>query len=349
MELEKAMSDPAIWDDQRRAKGIGEEIAGIQAEKNLFESLSKQLGDLDAYAELLKQDASLEAEAQRELKNFEEALQAIELKTLLSEPYDANSAILTIHPGAGGTESQDWAEMLLRMYSRWAARAGFTVELADLLPGDEAGIKSATLFVKGMNAFGMLKGETGVHRLVRISPFDANKRRHTSFASVELLPEIPDDVSVEVREDDVRIDTFRASGAGGQHVNKTDSAVRLTHLPTGIVVACQNERSQHQNKAMAFRILKAKLFERELESRQKKMEELAGEKKEIGWGRQIRSYVFQPYMMVKDLRTRHQKGDVQAVMNGEIDDFIKAYLVFRKTGRPENIEQSAEESDGLSS
>lgn len=342
------MSDPSIWEDQRKAKAIGEEISKIQSEKNQFDFLSRKLGDLEVYAEFLKHDSSMEAEAQKEVNAFEKSIQSFELKILLSEPYDSHSAILTIHPGAGGTESQDWAEMLLRLYSRWAERSGYKVELADLLPGEEAGIKSATLFVKGLNAYGLLKGEMGIHRLVRISPFDANKRRHTSFASVEILPELPDDIAVDIRDEEVRIDTFRASGAGGQHVNKTDSAVRVTHLPTGLVVTCQNERSQHQNKAMAFRILRAKLFEKELENRQKELQALTGEKKEIGWGRQIRSYVFQPYSMVKDVRTRQQTGNVQSVMDGDIDEFIKAYLIFKKTGRSQKIEETGEPEDELS-
>lgn len=334
-ELESAMENPEIWRDSAKAKTSGQEISRIREEKNLIETLSRKLEDLEAYAELLAQDSSLQSEVEKEAGGVEEALHSLELQTLFSEPYDVNSCILTIHPGAGGTESQDWARMLLRMYSRWAEKTGFVVELADLLPGEEAGIKSATLFIKGENAYGRLRGETGVHRLVRISPFDANKRRHTSFASVEVLPEISEEIQVDLREDEVRIDTFRASGAGGQYVNKTDSAVRLTHLPTGIVVSCQNERSQHQNKAMAFKILKAKLFEKEQENRQKNMEELVGEKKEIAWGHQIRSYVFQPYSLIKDLRTGYETGNVQAVMDGDLDDFIKSFLVFRKTSRKE--------------
>jgi len=312
---------------------VSQELARIRDDKRLVETLTKKFEDLEAYAELIHQDPSLESEAKAVSNELDIALHDLELKTLLSEPYDESPAILTIHPGAGGTESQDWAQMLMRMYTRWAERSGFGVEIADLLPGEEAGIKSATLFIKGFNAYGLLRGETGVHRLVRISPFDANKRRHTSFASVEVLPDIPDDIEIEIRDEEVRIDTFRASGAGGQHVNKTDSAVRLTHLATGIVISCQNERSQHQNRAMAFKILKAKLFEREIQERQKKLEALTGKKMEIGWGRQIRSYVFQPYTMVKDMRTGCETGNIQAVMDGEIDEFIRTLLVFRKTGQ----------------
>jgi peptide chain release factor 2 len=336
------MENPALWEDQEKARKVGQELSRLREERSLLDSFEKKLEDLEVYADLLKEDPSLEKEAEKEARSLESALNELELKTLLFEPYDACSAILSIHPGAGGTESQDWAEMLLRMYSRWAERAGFAVEVADLLPGEEAGIKSATLFIKGLNAYGYLKGEHGVHRLVRISPFDANKRRHTSFASVEVLPEINDEIKIEIREEDLKIDTFRSSGAGGQHVNKTESAVRITHLPTGIVVACQNERSQQQNKAMALRILKAKLFEIEEEKRQKTLEDLAGKKTEIAWGRQIRSYVFQPYSLIKDLRTGMESGNVQAVMDGELDGFIKAYLVFRKTGQVvKAVEQEA--------
>ncbi len=322
---------------------MGQELSRIREEQAFLQTLAKRIEDLEVYSELLKQDSSLESEAEKEAKEVEKDLRELELRTLLSEPYDSNSAILTIHPGAGGTESQDWAEMLLRMYTRWAERSGFVLEMADLLPGEEAGIKSATLFVKGTNAYGSLNGETGVHRLVRISPFDANKRRHTSFASVEVLPDIPDDIKIDIRDDDVKIDTYRASGAGGQHVNKTDSAVRLTHFPTGIVVTCQNERSQHQNKAMAYKILKAKLFEKELEARQKKLTELTGQKSEIGWGRQIRSYVFQPYSLIKDLRTGYETGNIQPVLDGDIDEFIKTYLVFRKTGQRVKVVEEDEE------
>jgi len=322
---------------------VGQELSRIREEQAFLQTLAKRIEDLEVYSELLKQDSSLESEAEKEAKEVEKDLRELELRTLLSEPYDSNSAILTIHPGAGGTESQDWAEMLLRMYTRWAERSGFVLEMADLLPGEEAGIKSATLFVKGTNAYGSLNGETGVHRLVRISPFDANKRRHTSFASVEVLPDIPDDIKIDIRDDDVKIDTYRASGAGGQHVNKTDSAVRLTHFPTGIVVTCQNERSQHQNKAMAYKILKAKLFEKELEARQKKLTELTGQKSEIGWGRQIRSYVFQPYSLIKDLRTGYETGNIQPVLDGDIDEFIKTYLVFRKTGQRVKVVEEDEE------
>ncbi len=332
-ELENLLTDPLIWQDQEKARSIGQEISKIREEKNLIDSLTSKIENLKVYAELMDQDSSLETEAKNEAKEIEKTLTSLELKILFSEPYDSSSAILSIHPGAGGTESQDWAQMLLRMYSRWAERSGFASEIADLLPGEVAGIKSATIFIKGRFAYGYLKGETGVHRLVRISPFDANKRRHTSFASIEILPEVSDEVKIEIREEELKIDTFRASGAGGQHVNRTESAIRITHLPSGIIVSCQNERSQHQNKELALRILKAKLFEIEMEKRQKAMEELTGKKTEIGWGRQIRSYVFQPYSLIKDLRTGYETGNLQAVMDGELDEFLRTYLVFRKTGR----------------
>jgi peptide chain release factor 2 len=245
---------------------------------------------------------------------------------MLSEPYDRNSAILQLHPGAGGTESQDWADMLLRMYTRWAEDHGYKVETLDYLAGDEAGIKSVTLLIKGNYAYGYLKAEKGIHRLVRISPFDSSGRRHTSFVSVEVMPEIDNDIEIEIRQEDLKIDTYRSSGAGGQHVNTTDSAVRITHIPTGIVVTCQSERSQIKNRDRAMKILKARLYERQLEEQQKELQSLKGEQSEIGWGNQIRSYVFHPYSMVKDHRTQVEVGNVQAVMDGEIDSFIEAYL-----------------------
>jgi peptide chain release factor 2 len=254
----------------------------------------------------------------------------MELRSTLSQPEDRHNAIMTIHPGAGGTESQDWAQILMRMYMRWAEKRGFKVEIADLLAGEEAGIKSATITISGDYAYGYLKGEAGVHRLVRISPFDANKRRHTSFAAILVYPEITEDIDIEVREDELKIDTFRASGAGGQHVNKTSSAVRITHLPTGIVVSCQNERSQHKNKAMAMKILKARLYAIKKKEQDEKMEEFIGEKKDIAWGSQIRSYTLQPYQLIKDHRTGHETGNVNAVLDGDIDSFIKEYLLLKR-------------------
>ena len=263
------------------------------------------------------------------LKNtniLQKELEKLELSTLLSGKYDSNNAILTIHPGAGGTESQDWAEMLYRMYIRWATKNNYTIKELDYLEGEEAGIKSVTFEVIGQNAYGYLKSEKGVHRLVRISPFDSGGRRHTSFASVEVLPEITDDIEIEINQDDLRIDTYRASGAGGQHINKTSSAVRITHIPTNIVVACQSERSQLQNRETAMKMLKSKLFDLKEKEQKEKIEDLKGEQKQIAWGSQIRSYVFCPYTMVKDHRTNYEVGNVESVMNGEIDDFIESYL-----------------------
>ncbi len=277
-------------------------------------------------------DSSLLAELDRQLDALERTIAQLERDNLLSGEKDINSAIVTIHPGAGGTESQDWAQMLMRMYLRWAERSGYAVQVIDLQGGDEAGIKSVTFTVKGEYAYGRLRVEAGVHRLVRISPFDANKRRHTSFASVFVYPELEDDVDIVIDEKDLRIDTYRASSAGGQHVNKTSSAIRITHLPTGLVTQCQNERSQHQNKEVAMKVLRAELYELEQRKKEEEMAKLTGEKKEIGWGSQIRSYVFQPYQMVKDHRTGKELGNVSAVMDGEIDGFIEAYLMQTAAG-----------------
>ena len=254
----------------------------------------------------------------------------MELQSTLSMKEDRCHAIMTIHPGAGGTESQDWAQILMRMYMRWAERNGYKVEIVDYLPGEEAGIKSVTMTVSGKYAYGYLKGEAGVHRLVRISPFDANKRRHTSFAAILVYPEISEDIDIEINDDDLKIDTFRASGAGGQHVNKTDSAIRITHAPSGIVVSCQNERSQHNNKATAMKILKARLYAIKKKEQDEKLEGFIGEKKDIAWGSQIRSYTLQPYQLIKDHRTGYEAGNVNAVLDGSIDDFIKEYLLMRK-------------------
>lgn len=262
--------------------------------------------------------------------DLKEEIQDIELRNLLSEELDRNNAILTIHPGAGGTESQDWAQMLMRMYLRWAERKGLKSEVIDIQSGDEAGIKGATITFSGEYAYGYLSAEAGVHRLVRISPFDANKRRHTSFAAVIVFPEVEDDIEIDIREEDIKMDTFRASGAGGQHVNKTSSAVRLTHLPTGIIVSCQNERSQHKNRAVAMKILRARLYDLERKAQEKRLEEMAGDKKDIAWGSQIRSYVLQPYRMVKDHRTGIEIGDVDSVLDGNIEKFINEYLKIRE-------------------
>ena len=262
------------------------------------------------------------------VQDLEKAVKKLELEIILNGKYDPNNAYLSVHPGAGGTESQDWAQMLLRMYMRWAERKGFDVEIVEYQPGEEAGIKDATILIKGEYAYGYLKHESGVHRLVRISPFDAARRRHTSFASVNVIPEIEDDVDIEIKPEDLKIETFRASGHGGQHVNKTESAVRITHIPTGIVVTCQNERSQHQNKQTALKILKARLYQLELEKKRKEIQEIQGELKDISWGNQIRSYVFHPYTLVKDHRTGVETSNVDAVMDGDIDIFIEAELVY---------------------
>lgn len=274
-----------------------------------------------------EEDSGLLSEIQNELNRIEKELGEFELQAMLSGENDKANAILSIHPGAGGTESQDWAEILLRMYLRWAERRGYKAEINDYQPGEVAGVKSVTVTLSGEYAYGYLRAENGVHRLVRISPFDANKRRHTSFASVFVFPELEDDIKVDIREDDLRIDTYRSSGAGGQHVNKTDSAVRITHIPTNIVVQCQNDRSQHKNKSAAMKILRSRLYELEHEKQKEKMEEIQGEKKEIGWGHQIRSYVLHPYRLVKDLRTKIEVGNADAVLDGEIDSFIEAFLL----------------------
>jgi peptide chain release factor 2 len=322
------MSAPDFWDDNERAQKIISEANAVKSVVDDFTALSDELDDLSAMAELLEEesDESLEAELAQRVPGLMRKIEAFELQLLLNQPYDKNNAILELHPGAGGTESQDWAEMLLRMYRRWAEDKGFKVEVLDYLPGDEAGIKSVTLLIKGHNAYGYLKAEKGVHRLVRISPFDASGRRHTSFVSCDVVPEIEDDGTVEVRPEDLRIDTYRSSGAGGQHVNTTDSAVRITHLPTGIVVTCQSERSQIQNRERAMKMLISKLVERRMEEQMKELAEIRGEQTEIAWGNQIRSYVFHPYSLVKDHRTQHETSNVQAVMDGEIDPFIDAYL-----------------------
>jgi len=277
------------------------------------------------------QDESMEAEIEKALKNWFKKLEQLELETLLSGPYDSHRAIISLHAGAGGTEAQDWVSMLLRMYTRYCEKRGFKIETLDFLVGDEAGIKSVTLGVEGQNAYGYLKSEKGVHRLVRISPFDASGRRHTSFASMDVLPQVEQDDEIDIEPDDLKIDTYRSGGAGGQHVNKTDSAVRITHLPTNIVVQCQDERSQHSNKDKAMKLLKAKLLEKKLEEQEAQLREIRGDQQEIGWGSQIRSYVFQPYCLVKDHRTNVEVGDVDAVMDGDLDIFVSAYLAkFRK-------------------
>ena len=295
---------------------------------NEFTDLNETYENLELTYELVKEenDADLQEELTAELKELANRLNDFELQLLLSEPYDKNNAILELHPGAGGTESQDWGSILLRMYTRWGEKKGYKVETLDYLPGDEAGIKSVTLLIKGHNAYGYLKAEKGVHRLVRISPFDSSGRRHTSFVSCEVMPEFNDEIEIDLRNEDLKIDTYRSSGAGGQHVNTTDSAVRITHVPTGVVVTCQSERSQIKNRERAMNMLKAKLYQRKIEEQEKELANIRGEQKEIGWGSQIRSYVFHPYSLVKDHRTNVEIGNIQSVIDGEIDPFIDAYL-----------------------
>ncbi|MBD0407355.1 peptide chain release factor 2 [Bacillus sp. 1021] len=327
-ELDEKMAEPEFWNDQQKAQTVINEANGLKEYVNSYHQLSESHEELQMTHDLLKEepDTDLQQELEKELKSLTKELNEFELQLLLSEPYDKNNAILELHPGAGGTESQDWGSMLLRMYTRWAERRGFKVETLDYLPGDEAGIKSVTLLIKGHNAYGYLKAEKGVHRLVRISPFDSSGRRHTSFVSCEVMPEFNEEIDIDIRTEDIKVDTYRASGAGGQHVNTTDSAVRITHLPTNVVVTCQTERSQIKNRDRAMKMLKAKLYQRRIEEQQAELDEIRGEQKEIGWGSQIRSYVFHPYSMVKDHRTNTEMGNVQAVMDGDIDIFIDAYL-----------------------
>ncbi|SFE93013.1 bacterial peptide chain release factor 2 (bRF-2) [Alteribacillus iranensis] len=322
------MTEPGFWDDQDISKKVIDESNVLKETVNGFKEVNVLLEDLEVSYELVKEenDEDLMQDLEDGIKELHKKLHEYELQMLLSEPYDKNNAILELHPGAGGTESQDWASMLLRMYKRWAENKGFQVETLDFLAGDEAGVKSVTLLIKGHNAYGYLKAEKGVHRLVRISPFDSSGRRHTSFVSCDVMPELDDNVEVEINSEDLKIDTYRSSGAGGQHVNTTDSAVRITHLPTNTVVTCQNERSQIKNRERAMKMLRAKLYQLKIEEQQKEVDELRGEQKEIGWGSQIRSYVFHPYNMVKDHRTNVEIGNTSAVMDGEINRFIDEYL-----------------------
>jgi len=328
-DLNLQMESDGFWNDPDTAQEVSRKRATIERTLARWQEMRAQVEDLDVLVQLADEEEAGEllAEIETKLDALENLAEARRVELMLAGEADHYDAILTIHPGAGGTESADWAAMLLRMYTRWADRTGFEVETLDFAPAEEAGIKSATLMVRGEYAYGYLKAEAGVHRLVRISPFDAAKRRHTSFASVFVAPDVPDDVEVTIDEKDLRVDVYRSSGAGGQHVNKTSSAVRLTHLPTGIVVQCQNERSQHQNKAQAMKVLRGRLYERELARREAELDKIVGEKSEIAWGSQIRSYVFQPYQMVKDHRTGHETGNVQAVMDGDVGPFIRAYLL----------------------
>lgn len=322
------MGEPTFWDKPEEAQKITQELNAVKNSVDRYEDMVTRYEEMKLLWEMGMEDKdeSLCEEVENEIKAIQDCIEKLELEILLSEEYDKNNAILTLHAGAGGTEAQDWTQMLLRMYVRWAERNGFTVETVDLLPGDEAGVKSATILVKGHNAYGYLKGEKGVHRLVRISPFDANSRRHTSFSACDVMPEIDDDVEVNIDMNDVRVDTYRASGAGGQHINKTDSAVRMTHIPTGVVAQCQNERSQLKNKEQCLRILRARLFELELQKREEELVALEGDQQKIEWGSQIRSYVFHPYNMVKDHRTGTETSDTQGVMDGDLNKFIESYL-----------------------
>lgn len=317
-----------FWDDRELAQEVAQTLSSQKETLEMFSTLETDWGDLYEMVELSleEEDESLKRELAKDIVLLEAVVEEMELETLLAGAYDGNNAFITLHAGAGGTESQDWAQMLMRMYMRFAEKNGFQVEILDLLPCDEAGIKNVTLLIKGENAYGYLKAEKGVHRLVRISPFDASGRRHTSFVSLECLPEIDDNIDIEIDAGDLKIDTYRAGGAGGQHVNTTDSAVRITHLPTGVVVQCQNERSQHANRIVAMRMLKSKLVEIEEAKKEKELSQIRGEQRDIAWGSQIRSYVFHPYSLVKDHRTNLENGNIAAVMDGDILPFIRAYL-----------------------
>lgn len=327
-ELETKTNDQGFWDNNQESSNIITKMKRLLNKVENFEKLQNELENLESLNELLLQEEDIELgkEVLKNTSKLEESLEKLEMETLLSGKYDKNNAILTLHPGAGGTESQDWAEMLYRMYCKWAVNNGFEVQELDYLDGDEAGIKSVTFLVKGENAYGYLKGEMGVHRLVRISPFDSGGRRHTSFASLEVLPEITEDIKLDINPEDIKMDVYRASGAGGQKVNKTSSAVRLTHIPTGIVTACQTERSQTQNREYAMTMLKSKLLELKEKEQKDKIEDLKGVQRDIAWGSQIRSYVFCPYTLVKDHRTNYEVGNVEAVMNGDLNGFIESYL-----------------------
>jgi peptide chain release factor 2 len=335
-ELNLVTSRPDFWNDGERAQGILKEQASLREIVESWERYRAGLEEARFFLDLAKDEKNEEAlnEAASKAADVAQGLARLELSQTLGDPDDRRSAIVSLHPGAGGTEAQDWAEMLLRMYLRWADRKGYRKEILEYQPGEEAGVKSVTFTVEGEYAYGYLKAEAGIHRLVRISPFDANSRRHTSFASVFVYPEIDETIKVEINENDLRVDTYRSSGAGGQHVNKTDSAVRLTHIPTGIVVACQNERSQHKNKAMAMKILRSRLYELEIEKQKEKMEVYHKTKKEIAWGSQIRSYVLHPYRMVKDHRTGIEVGNADSVLDGDLDRLIQAYLLQTSESQP---------------
>ena len=327
--LEEQTQKEEFWNkNPKETSEVLSQIKQLKSKVNKYENSENELSNLVELTELanIENDIDVAEDILKSTNKLEKEVEELQLETLLSGKYDKCNAILTLHPGAGGTESQDWAEMLYRMYVRWATQKGYTVKELDYLEGDEAGIKSVTFEIVGLNAYGYMKGEMGVHRLVRISPFDAGGRRHTSFASLEVLPEITDDIKIDINPDDIRVDTYRASGAGGQHINKTSSAVRITHIPTNIVVACQSERSQIQNRETAMKMLKSKLFDLKEKEQKEKIEDLKGEQKDIAWGSQIRSYVFCPYTLVKDHRTNYETGNVESVMNGNLDGFITSYL-----------------------
>ena len=332
-QLEQKTAENDFWQkDQKETSKILAQIKQLKSKIEKYENANSEVEELIELTELanLENDEEVAKEIIKSTNKLEQEIEKIQLETLLSGKYDKNNAILTLHPGAGGTESQDWAEMLYRMYTRWATKNGYEVKELDYLEGDEAGIKSVTFEIVGQNAYGYMKGEMGVHRLVRISPFDAGGRRHTSFASLEVLPELTVDIQIDINPDDLRVDTYRASGAGGQHINKTSSAIRITHIPTNTVVACQSERSQLQNRETAMKMLKSKLFDLKEKEQKEKIEDLKGEQKDIAWGSQIRSYVFCPYTLVKDHRTNFEVGNVESVMDGNIDGFIESYLIYCK-------------------
>ena len=333
--LRESIQDHSVWKDPEKsaiAKKNQARITFFEKKSGLWQELDKKIQDMNEYIEIAEMENAYDLipKIDQNIQSMKKTYQKIDIENLLDQKDDARNAFLNIHPGAGGTESQDWADMLYRAYTRWAESKGFQMDTIDYQGGDEAGIKNVTLLLKGVNVFGLLRSENGIHRLVRISPFDSNKKRHTSFASVHVSPEISDDVKVDVQEKDLRIDTFRASGAGGQHINKTDSAVRILHIPTGLVVNCQNDRSQIKNRATGMKILKAKLYELAQSEKKKEIESKSGERKDISWGNQIRSYVFHPYNLVKDIRTGYETGNIQSVMNGDFDPFIDAYLRLKK-------------------
>jgi peptide chain release factor 2 len=334
--IEEKVSDPNFWQDQEKAQGVLQHRKQIEDRVNAEDTLNRKMSDVETYFHLAEEEkddaqrAALLEDVAKEIAAADAYVSDLETKTLLAGENDRLSAIVTIKPGAGGTESQDWAEMLLRMYLRWAEQKGLRSTVVDSTPGEEAGIKSATVLIEGENAYGMLSGESGVHRLVRISPFDQAARRHTSFASVFVIPEIDDEIEINVRPEDLRVDTFRAGGHGGQNVNKVESAVRITHLPSGIVVQCQNERSQHKNREIAMKMLRSQLYEQEIEKRREDLRKLDASKPEISFGSQIRSYTLQPYQLIKDVRTKVERGDVDKVLNGDLDEFIRAYLLYRR-------------------